>query len=55
MIHMDWEKWVLIGLFVLAALASITLIGKPRKPSTPESAMLGLIFNAGLVTLVLFA
>lgn len=36
---MPWQATVLIGLFALNALLTILLIGRPRPPITPTSAV----------------
>ena len=46
---MSWQQWLLVGFFAFAALANITTIGEPRKPTTPNSAVVALIAQALLI------
>lgn len=44
-----WTKVVLIFILSLGALASIVMIGKPRKPLDPGDAVLIVVVNVGMV------
>jgi hypothetical protein len=52
---MTWPKYVLLALYGLSVLYTIGSIGKPRQPTTPESAVAALIFTGLLVVLVVLA
>jgi hypothetical protein len=45
---------IVIGLIVIGTIATILLIGKPRKPITPGQAVIALIINSVIILGVLF-
>ncbi len=50
---MQWQAWVLIVWYAVAALLTVTLIGKPREPITHGVAVASLIACAIQFYLVL--
>lgn len=52
---MSWEKWLLLAAFFVMALLNITMIGKPREPTTHVAAVLAVILFACMATLVVYA
>lgn len=46
---MNWFFWVLLGYFVVGGLASVLLIGEPRKPIEPGVAAATVVINALLI------
>ncbi len=49
---MIWEAWTLIVIFVVGALATIALIGKPRDPFTPGTGVFTVLIAAFEIWLV---
>lgn len=43
---MIWYAWVMVGLYVLAALATVAFVDQPRKPITRGVAVLTLITHS---------
>jgi hypothetical protein len=52
---MSAAKWILIGMYVFSMIYTITLIGKPRKPYTPEAVAVSSLFSLGMIALVIVA
>lgn len=52
---MTWPKYVLLVWFALASLATISTIGKERRPITPGAGALTLVMTGVLATLVVLA
>ena len=46
---MTWFDWTLVAWLALGALASVALVGKPRKPLTPGVAVATVLINALIV------
>lgn len=46
--------WLMIGLYVASALLTIAMIGKPRSPITPTSAITGLFTSAAMICAVVY-
>lgn len=46
---MTWMDWTLVGLFALAALATVGNVGKPRPTITPTFAAVQVAINAALI------
>lgn len=38
-------KWVLVGLFAIGGMSTISMIGEPRKPITPGVAILTVVID----------
>lgn len=45
--------WVVVALFVVSAVLTVTLIGKPRKPMTPAAAAVVISFQLAIVVAIL--
>lgn len=54
-VSMNWAKWVLVVVYILSILGTITSVGKQRKPLTSESAAFAVVFTGLMVSLVLVA
>jgi hypothetical protein len=50
---MHWTLWIVVGYLVLAALVTITQVGKVRAPYTPGVAAVTVGLAAVLIVLVL--
>lgn len=50
---MTWFDWTLVGWLAFGALATVGLIGVPRKPISPGTAVATVVINAALVVGVL--
>lgn len=48
----EFVKWVIVGMFALGALITITAVGKPRKPLTPGTAAYVVAVNALYIVLI---
>jgi len=46
--------WLMIGLYVASALLNIAVIGEPRSPITPRSAITGVISSAAMICAVVY-
>ncbi len=46
---MNWFFWTLAAWLAVGALGSVALVGKPRKPIDPGTAMLTVIVNGLLI------
>lgn len=46
---MTWFDWTLISYLAIGAVGSVLLIGQPRGPIQPSTALLTLIVNAAIV------
>lgn len=46
-------KWIIISMFAIGALASIAMIGKERKPTTPAAAIGSVIASCAYIALIL--
>ena len=49
-----WQ-WAILSVIALSEVASIAMIGKERKPTTPGIAILNLLINAALAYMVVMA
>jgi len=49
---MNWQKWVLIGYFVVGQLISVLTLVAQRSPLSPVGAVVSLLVSAVLVWLV---
>lgn len=48
--------WVIVGYLIIGAVATVALVGQPRKPIEPGTAAVTVILNGLLVAgLVVFA
>jgi hypothetical protein len=54
-VDMTWPKYVLVVIYALALLGTISQIGKPREPLSPGSASFSVVFTGLMVALVLVA
>lgn len=54
-VSMNWAKWVLVVIYILSILGTITSVGKQRKPLTSEEAVFAVVFTGLMVSLVLVA
>lgn len=52
---MSWQKWVLIAVQAINALATVYMIGKPRKAIDHETALIVVVVNVALCALVVTA
>lgn len=52
---MNLAAWALIAWWVFSGLVAVFTIGKPRKPSTPDSAVVSLLLLGGLAWLTVLA
>lgn len=50
---MTWFDWTLVGWLTFGVLATVALVGVPRKPISPGTAVATLIINGLLVAGVL--
>jgi hypothetical protein len=41
--------WLLIGWFALQGVVAVAIIGRPREPFTPGTAVVSLVLNTGLI------
>lgn len=46
---MNWFDWTIAGYLILGALLTVALIGKPRKPIDPATAVLTIAINGALI------
>jgi hypothetical protein len=50
---MDWYLWLLVGWWALSALATVSAVGKPRKPTESSTAVvvvaISVVLAVGLV------
>lgn len=46
---MNWFDWTLVAWFALSSLSAIAMIGKPRKPVDPGTAMVITAVSAALI------
>jgi hypothetical protein len=42
-------KWVIVTIIGLGAISTINMIGKDRKPTTPQQAIVAVLINAALI------
>jgi hypothetical protein len=54
-VTMNWAKWVLVVIYILALLGTIASVGKPRKPLDSGAAAFSVVFTGVLISLVLIA
>jgi hypothetical protein len=52
---MNIAVYVIAGLMTLNSLATIAIVGKPRKPVTPAMAASLVLFNALYITILVIA
>ena len=52
---MNVFAWILIVWLGLGGIASVYMIGRPRRPETPGGAIAGLVLSALLIVLVALA
>lgn len=46
---MTWFDWVLVSLFAIGALFTISMIGKPRKPIDHATAVMTTVIDVLLI------
>lgn len=49
---MNGYKWAIYGLYLFSWIGTILMIGKPRKPITPELAVASTLLMGVVLTLV---
>lgn len=54
-VALTWPKLIIIGFYAVSLVSTILIIGKPRSPITPVSALFSLIVITGMVALILIA
>lgn len=53
---MTWMHWVIVGYLIIGAVATVALVGEPRKPIEPAVAATTVLLNGLLIAgLVVFA
>ena len=52
---MNYALYVIAGLITLSTFVTIAMIGKPRKMTTPETAILVVIVNVAIITVLVIA
>ena len=49
---MNWLFWFLIGWWAFGALLTVGMVGKPRKPIDPGTAVVTILIHAALIVLL---
>ena len=49
---MHWSDWVLVVWLAIGAIASVAVVGQPRKPLEPGSAVLSILITGALISMM---
>ena len=52
---MNVYKWIIIALYIVSTIVTISSIGKPRAPLTPGVVAVITVINLGVIALVVAA
>lgn len=49
----EFAKWLVVAFLLLGALSTVYMVGKPRKPITPGTAVVVVAMQAIIITLII--